>query len=133
VTHQSPNQWLARSGKLCMANPIPTTIPVFNNEFIVPLDFLLYLYLTKLSQKIITATPTRIAKIILKMLEISIALGINSKHIIEIINPAANSNIKLKNLFEVVLKLIPITPPIVVPIVPKNKLINVVFNNIFTL
>ena len=116
-----------------MANPIPTTIPVLNNEFTCTLVFLLYLYLTILSQKIIIATPTSIAIIMLKILEISIAFGINSKHIIAIIKPAANSSTKLKNLFEVDLKLIPITPPIVVPNVPKNKLINVVFNNISTL
>jgi len=36
--------------------------------------------------------------------------------------------IKLKNLFDVFLKHIPIIPPKVVPNVPKNKPINVVFN-----
>ena len=68
----------------------------------------------------------------LMILEISMALGTNSKHIIAIINPAANSNIKLKSLLEVDLNEIPITPPNVVPNVPKNKLINVVLNNIST-
>ena len=33
----------------------------------------------------------------------------------------AKANTKLKNLFEFLLEKIPIKPPIVVPIVPKNK------------
>ena len=40
----------------------------------------------------------------------------------------AIAKIKLKNLFVVFLKLTPIIPPKVVPKVPKNKPIKVVFN-----
>ena len=56
------------------------------------------------------------------------ASGINSKHIIASIRPAANCKIKLKNRDEFVLSVTPIIPPIVVPKVPKNNPIKVVFN-----
>lgn len=61
--------------------------------------------------------------------EISNASGTKSKHTIEIISPDASDKIKLKNLWEVFLKVIPIIPPKVVPKVPKNNPNNVVFNN----
>ena len=60
------------------------------------------------------------------ILAISIASGIKSKQIIASISPEAKAKIKLKNLLEVLLKQIPIIPPIVVPKVPKNNPINVV-------
>ena len=44
----------------------------------------------------------------------------------DIISPDASDSIKPKNLFDVFLKMIPISPPIVVPNVPKNNPINVV-------
>ena len=62
------------------------------------------------------------------MLVISMLSGIKSKHTIESISPDANDNIKLKNLFDVLLNDTPIIPPNVVPNVPKNKPSNVVFN-----
>ena len=46
-----------------------------------------------------------------------------------IISPDANDKIKLKNFSDELLKAIPIIPPNVVPKVPKNKPINVVFTN----
>ena len=49
------------------------------------------------------------------------ASGIKSKHIIAVIKPDANDNMKLKNLFDVFLNVTPIIPPIVVPNVPKNN------------
>ena len=55
------------------------------------------------------------------------ASGIKSKHIIAIIKPDAQDNIKLKNLLEFLFKNIPIIPPSVVPNVPKNKPTSVVF------
>ena len=73
-------------------------------------------------------TPNTIPYILL----IPSASGIKSKHIIDIINPDANDNIKLKNLLEFFLIIIPSIPPIVVPNVPKNKPSNVVFKISFT-
>ena len=54
------------------------------------------------------------------------ASGIKLKQTTANINPDANDSTKLKNLFEFFLHIIPIIPPNVVPIVPKNKPINVV-------
>ena len=51
---------------------------------------------------------------------IFIASGIKSKHIIAIISPDANDNIKLKNLFEFFFIIIPNIPPNVVPNVPEK-------------
>ena len=59
------------------------------------------------------------------------ASGIKSKHTIEIISPDANAKTKLKNFFDVFLKVTPIIPPIVVPNVPKKSPINVVFSRLF--
>ena len=73
-------------------------------------------------------TPNNTPIIVFDMLVISILSGIKSKHTIESIKPDANDKTKLKNLLEVFLKDTPIIPPIVVPNVPKNKPINVVFN-----
>lgn len=67
------------------------------------------------------------------ILAICIASGIRSKQIIASIKPEANDNIKLKNLFDVLLNVTPIIPPIVVPNVPKNKPISVVFSISFNL
>lgn len=86
-----------------------------------------------MSQIIITIIPNKIPAITLNILAISIASGIKSKQIIASINPDANAKMKLKNLFDVFLKLIPIIPPIVVPKVPKNRPINVVFNKFSTI
>ena len=56
------------------------------------------------------------------------ASGNKSKHTIASIRPDANDKIKLKNFFEGFLNFTPIIPPIVVPKVPKNNPIKVVFN-----
>lgn len=74
-----------------------------------------------LSQKIIIITPITIPIITTNILDNSIASGINSKHTIETIKPAANSKIKLRNLFELFFNDTPIIPPNVVPNVPKIK------------
>ena len=52
------------------------------------------------------------------------ASGINSKHIIDVINPDAKANMKLRNLFEFLFSTTPSIPPNVVPNIPKNKPIN---------
>ena len=49
------------------------------------------------------------------------ASGIKSKHIIAVIKPAANSNIKLSIFFEFTFIKAPKKPPKVVPIMPKIK------------
>lgn len=121
------------SGKLCNANPILTIIPVFNNlpfvSFIFIFFFLLRIFCwTTISHIIITNIPIIVAIITLNIFAISKASGIKSKHTTAIINPAASDNIKLRNLLEVLLKVTPIIPPIVVPKVPKNTPIIVVFN-----
>ena len=67
-------------------------------------------------------------KIIRGIPDISNASGTKSKHTIEIIRPDANDKMKLKNLFDVFLKATPISPPMVVPNVPKNNPISVVFS-----
>ena len=72
-------------------------------------------------QKIIAIIPKITPIITSNMLLISKASGIKSKHMTASISPDAKANIKLKNLFEFLLENIPIIPPIVVPIVPKNK------------
>ena len=56
------------------------------------------------------------------------ASGNKSKQTIASIRPDANAKIKLKNFFDGFLNFTPIIPPIVVPKVPKNKPIKVVFN-----
>lgn len=61
------------------------------------------------------------------MFDISSASGTRSKHTIDIISPDAISNMKLRNLLLVFLNVTPIIPPMVVPNVPKNRPINVVF------
>lgn len=122
------------SGKLCSANPILTIIPVFNKLFVLFL-LLLNFFSTNMSHISITIIPAIIPIITFIILAISIASGIRSKHTIASINPDANANIKLRNFFDVFLKQIPIIPPIVVPNVPKNNPISVVFikySNIFS-
>ena len=79
------------------------------------------------SQNIIAIIPKIIPIIVCVILLISNASGIKSKHITDIINPAANDKIKLKNLFDVFFIVHPIIPPTVVPIVPKNNPKIVVF------
>ena len=118
------------SGKLCIARPMLTIIPVFNRLLFVYCLFVLNFFSTSISHIIITITPTIIPINIFIIVLISNASGIKSKHIIAVIKPDANDNIKLKNLFEVFLNVTPIIPPIVVPNVPKNKPINVVFNKL---
>lgn len=148
------------SGKLCIANPILTIIPVFNSLFfscknlssffnflfsillfMISLFFTLFIIIklstslplllnflsTSISHIIIITIPTIIPKITIGRLAISKASGINSKQIIAVIRPDANDNIKLKNLFEVLFNFTPIIPPRVVPNVPKNSPIKVVF------
>ena len=56
------------------------------------------------------------------------ASGNKSKQTIANISPDANARIKLKNFFDGFLNFTPIIPPIVVPKVPKNNPIKVVFN-----
>jgi len=112
------------SGKLCNAKPIPTIIPVFKSELLL----LVWFFFTILSQKIITITPNITPIIVLAIPDMLKASGIKSKQIIAVISPAANCNIKLKNLFEFLFHVTPIIPPSVVPKVPKNKPINVVLS-----
>lgn len=122
------------SGKLCIARPILTIIPVFNKEFL-PVYFLLSenFFSTSKSHIIITITPN-ITPINIFIIElISRASGISSKHIIAVIKPDAKDSIKLKNLLLVFLKEVPIIPPSVVPNVPKNKPTKVVFKISFKL
>ena len=83
---------------------------------------------TRISHAIIQITPKTTPITVLDMLVICMLSGIKSKHTIASISPDAKDNIKLKNLLEVFLMFTPIIPPIVVPNVPKNNPINVVFN-----
>ncbi len=55
------------------------------------------------------------------------ASGNKSKQTIAIISPEAKAKIKLKNFCDGFLNLMPIMPPKVVPKVPKNRPISVVF------
>ena len=124
------------SGKLLIARPIDTTIPVFSRLlfFSFVTWFVLNFFSTNRSHNIIAIIPTPIPNSIFKMLLISSASGIRSKQIIAIIRPEANDSMKLKNLFDFFFRKIPIIPPIVVPNVPKNSPIRVVFSisNSFT-
>lgn len=81
-----------------------------------------------MSQSIIIATPNNIPAIVVCTFDISIASGIRLKHTIDNIRPDANDSMKLINLFEFCFDIIPISPPIVVPTVPKNNPINDVCN-----
>ena len=58
---------------------------------------------------------------------------LGQKHIIDIISPDANDNIKLKNLFDFLFIITPIIPPKVVPNVPKNNPKSVVCKILFTI
>lgn len=120
------------SGKLWSANPILTIIPVFNKLFVFLFltTLLSNFFCTNISQTIIVIIPKIIPVSTLSILAISIASGIKSKQIIASIKPEAKAKIKLKNLLEVLLKQIPIIPPMVVPKVPKNNPINVVCNKL---
>ena len=71
--------------------------------------------------------PIKIPSTTIDKSDIASASGISSKHIIAVISPEANDNIKLKNLFDVLFNFTPIIPPKVVPNVPKNRPIKVVF------
>ena len=82
---------------------------------------MLYTFFTKLSHNIIDVIPKNIPMITFEILDISIASGIKSKHIIALISPAANCNTKLRNLLDGFLNVAPIIPPIVVPKVPKKS------------
>ena len=127
---QNQNRIAKPSGKLCIAKPIDTIIPVFNNLLsllfvcILELNFLS----TNKSQKIIAIIPKIVPISTSIILLISRLSGIKSKHITAIINPDAKANIKLKNLFDFLFKKIPKIPPSVVPNVPKNNPKSVVFN-----
>ena len=101
------------SGKLCIARPIETIIPVFNKVLfeLFILVLLLNFFSTNKSQKIIVIIPIIIPKITFANLLISKASGIKSKHITDIINPDANDNIKLKNLLECFFITTPNIPP----------------------
>ena len=117
------------SGKLWIARPIDTTIPVFNKllfeSFVA--CFVLNFFSTNRSQNIMAIIPTPMPNSTFKMPLIPNASGIKSKQIIAIIRPEANDSMKLKNLLEFFFRKIPIIPPIVVPNVPKNSPIRVVF------
>lgn len=123
------------SGKLWIAKPILTIIPVFNRLFFILFPFLtLWLDIafpnflsTNWLQIIITIIPIKIPSNTVESDAIPNASGISSKHTIAIISPEANDKIKLKNLLEVVFSITPMMPPIVVPKVPKNRPISVVF------
>ena len=117
------------SGKLWSAKPIPTAIPVFSKLLVVLALILLELnfFWTNISHIIITHIPKIIPIKTFIILDSSIASGIKSKQIIASIRPEANERIKLKNLLDVFLNNTPINPPIVVPNVPKNRPIRVVF------
>ena len=86
------------------------------------------MFFTIMSHSIITATPSDIPSITVCIFDISIASGIRLKHTIDSISPDANDSIKLINLFEFRFNIIPISPPIVVPTVPKNSPISDVCN-----
>jgi len=90
----------------------------------------LNLFSTIISHKIINIIPRIMPHKTLKVLEISSASGISSKQTIAVINPEASDKIKLKNLFEHLLKVTPIIPPKVVPKVPKNNPSIVVLNKL---
>jgi len=105
-----------------------TIIPVFNRELV---EFVLNFLLTNISHIIMHIIPTIIPIIIYDMCASSKLSGIKSKHTIDIISPDANDNIKLRNFCDGCFTVIPISPPSVVPNVPKNKPINVVFINSF--
>lgn len=109
------------SGRLCIAKPILTIIPVFNNLSFAVLAFFENFLSTYMSHIIIIIIPSKIPINEINRFEISSASGISSKQITAIISPAANDNIKLKNLLEVLFNFTPIIPPIVVPKVPKNR------------
>ena len=121
---------LSPSGKLCSASPMLTIIPVFNNVSEVFTFFMLVLnfFWTNTSHAIIHITPSKIPIIIKGIPDISKASGTKSKHTIDIINPEASDKIKLKNLLLLDSKVTPIIPPMVVPNVPKNNPISVVFS-----
>ena len=80
-----------------------------------------------ISQNIIVTIPKIIPKNTVGIVVSSNASGNKSKHTMAIISPDANAKIKLKNFFDGFLNLTPIIPPIVVPKVPKNNPIKVVF------
>lgn len=118
------------SGKLWIARPIDTTIPVFNKLLFASLVawFVLNFFSTNRSHNIMAIIPTPMPNSTFKILLIPSASGIKSKQIIAIIRPEANDSMKLKNLLEFFFRKIPIIPPIVVPNVPKNSPIRVVFS-----
>ena len=119
----NPDPIASPSGKVCIANPIPTIIPVFSKELVAffVVSFFLYNFFTQLSQNTIAITPANTPIKMLERFDTSNASGIKSKQIIALIKPAANWSIKLKNLFDGSLKVTPIIPPMVVPNVPKNN------------
>ena len=118
------------SGKLCKAKPMLTTIPVFNMAFLLFLNLLnlLNFLSTNKSHIIIIIIPKNIPKNTADKFVKLKASGNKSKHTIANISPDANAKIKLKNFLDVFFNFTPITPPIVVPKVPKNNPIKVVFN-----
>jgi len=112
-----------------MAKPILIITPVLRRllELRLNLELVLNFLSTSTSQKNIIRIPKTIPKKEIDKLLKEKASGSKSKHTIAIISPEAKAKIKLKNLLEGFLNLTPIIPPIVVPKVPKNKPINVVF------
>ena len=127
VEASKPEPIASPSGKLCIASPILTIIPVFNKLLALNSLFWLNFLLTNKSQNIIAIIPKIIPIITVIIFAIPNASGTKSKHIIDIIKPDAKDSIKLKNLFDTFLKKHPIIPPKVVPKVPKNKPNSVVF------
>lgn len=104
-----------------------TIIPVFSKVFFWNFAFVLIFLSTSKSQNIILPIPNSIPKKTAPKLVSSNASGNKSKHTIATISPDAKAKMKLKNLWDGFLNLIPINPPIVVPKVPKNNPISVVF------
>lgn len=102
-----PEPIASPSGRLCSASPIPTAMPVFSKLAF----FVFSLFCTIISHIIITKIPNITPVMTVLNSAIFSASGIRSKHTIDIINPDANDNIKLKVLFDVLLNFKPIIPP----------------------
>lgn len=119
----NPDPIAKPSGKLCIASPILVIIPVLNNSLFVSIFELSILNFlsTKILQTTIHIIPRIIPIVTFNTDDIFSASGIKSKLNIAVINPEANDSMKLKNLFDGFLNLIPIIPPNVVPNVPKNN------------
>lgn len=104
------------SGRLCIERPIKIIIPVLNKG-----DMFFSLLSTTRLIKYIKKEPINIPFMVKYKLAFKIDSGIKSKHIIDVISPAESSKIKLRIFFDLKFKKLPINPPSVVPIKPKNN------------